>query len=287
MVSGIIIKGIGGFYYVQAEDMVFECRARGRFRKDNILPMVGDRVDIEVDGQKGSVINIHSRKTELVRPAVSNINQLVVVCSITSPPPDFELINSYLVLAASKGLTGVLCINKIDLADSSEMEKIFKDAGYRVVCTSVKQNTNLDEFKDMLTGKVSAFAGNSGVGKSSLLDAIMPGFKLKTGDVSKIQRGKHTTRHVELFKLDKDSFVLDTPGFSTYELTDIKASELQNYFPEFMEYKDICRFRSCAHISEPGCAVRDALLNGTIHSVRYESYKKIYEKLKKIKEWDL
>ena len=279
--TGIIVKGIGGFYYVKTESgEVVETRARGLFRKDNVKPMIGDRVTVEGN----ALTKIEPRKNSLVRPPVANIDNLVIVSAAASPDPDFKLIDKMLVNAEIAGIKPVICINKTDLADYSEIEKAYTLAGYPVISVSAKENWGVEKILPLLKDKTTAFAGLSGVGKSSILN-ILTGSEMETGNVSeKIQRGKHTTRHVELIELKEGGFVLDTPGFSSLEVDNVKASELWQYFPEFEA--DECRFKGCAHINEPGCKVKEKLNNGEIAQSRYESYCEFYEILKQIKEWE-
>ncbi len=284
LLKGTIIKGIGGFYYVDTENGIAECRARGRFRKNDILPMVGDRVEIE----NGSVKEIEERKNFLVRPAVSNIDLLVIVAAISNPAPDTALIDKMLVIAAKKGIEGALCVNKSDLdaeGDAENLRSAYEKAGYRVFITSAERGEGIEELKSGLSGKTTAFAGLSGVGKSSLL-AILTGRELETGSTSRIERGRHTTRHVELIKTDF-GYVFDTPGFSQLEPEGMKCGELREYFPEIWEREGMCRFRGCSHIAEPDCAVKKAVEDGDIALSRYESYKAFYEKLKLIKDWEI
>ncbi len=283
--NGIIIKGIGGFYYVKTADgNIYECRARGIFRKNGIKPTVGDNVLFE----NGSISEIEERRSYLIRPAVANIDNLIIVISAKNPMPDLMLTDKLTVMAEYCGITPIICINKTDLADSINIIKVYKSAGYRVITTSAVENIGTEELKEVISGKISAFAGLSGVGKSSILNLIS-GVDTETGEISKIQRGRHTTRHVELFEIDNDTFVLDTPGFSSLALSDIcdvKANELSEYYPEFKCVNEACRFKGCLHINEPDCAVKKLVDNGDIACSRYESYKDLYEQLKHIKEWE-
>lgn len=285
--EGIIIKGIGGFYYVKAADgNVYECKARGIFRNEKIIPVIGDNVRIETDGAKGAVTDIFPRRTQLVRPSVANIDMLVLVAAAASPDPNLFLIDKMLINAQINGIQPIICINKIDLTEGTELADIYTNAGYKVISVCAKENIGIDALLDAVKGKISAFAGLSGVGKSSILN-ILTGNALETGAVSeKIQRGKHTTRHVELFELPQGGFVLDTPGFSSLEIHTIKAEELQNYFPEMAQTKDMCRFRGCSHINEPDCAVKAMLIDGRMPQSRYESYKTLYNQLNSVKEWE-
>ncbi len=288
LLKGTIVKGIGGFYYVDTKDGLIECRARGKFRKNEILPMVGDNVTVETNSAStGSVKEIDERHNFLVRPAVSNIDMLMIVAAISNPTPDTALIDKMLVIAEQKGIKGALCINKSDLDSDGSVEKIkscYINAGYEVFVTSAEKDEGVEELKAVLKGKTTAFAGLSGVGKSSILTRIT-GRELETGDTSKIERGKHTTRHVELIKTD-GGYVFDTPGFSQLDVENIKCNELENFFPEMEKYRGNCKYRGCSHISEPECAVKKALEEGAIAQSRYESYVKMYEKLKLIKDWE-
>ncbi len=282
---GTIIKGIGGFYYVKASGDVYECKARGLFRKKKITPMIGDRVEIETVGEKGFVVEILPRKSFLVRPPVANIDAMLLVAAAVSPEPSLFLIDKMLINSEINNITPALCINKTDLKKRGDIEEIYKKAGYDVFCVSAETREGTDAVLEYLKGKTTAFAGLSGVGKSSLLNIITDG-GLETGSVSeKIQRGKHTTRHVELFEA-ADGFVLDTPGFSSLEVEGVKAEDLWLYFPEMADCGEGCRFRGCSHTNEPGCAVKEKLENGGIAPSRYESYKELYEKLKSVKEWE-
>ncbi len=284
--TGIIVKGIGGFYYVKCDDQkVYECKARGIFRKHNIKPIIGDRVLIETDKDKGNIIEIKERHTVLVRPPVSNVDNLMIVVAAKNPNPDFLLIDKMIVTAESKGIKPIVCINKTDLDSGDEIRKIYEKAGYPVLLVSTYEKEGLTELKEFLKGKVTAFAGLSGVGKSSILNELVE-FEAETGDISdKIKRGKHTTRHVELFELLEGGFILDTPGFSSFEMEDIKAADLWQYFPEMREHSG-CRFKGCAHINEPDCGVKEKLALGEMNIKRYENYKEIYEILVKRKDWE-
>lgn len=284
--TGIIIKGIGGFYYVKAAGNIYECKARGILRKQRITPMIGDIAEIELSGDKGSIVAIKPRKSFLVRPPVSNIDTMVLVVAAASPEPNMFLIDKMLINAEIRGIEPVICINKIDLAKRNDIEKIYISAGYRVFSVSAEKKEGIKDLFDYLADKTTAFAGLSGVGKSSLLSLITDDV-LETGTVSeKIQRGRHTTRHVELFELKNGGFVLDTPGFSSLEVDGIKAEDLYKYFPEMAESEGQCKFRGCSHINEPGCFVKEQLSQGKISESRYESYKQLYEKLKTVKEWE-
>ena len=283
MQEGIIIKGIGGFYYIKTKTgEISECKARGVFRKKRITPMVGDRVVID----KGSIIDIKPRENFMIRPPVANIDLLLIVVAAASPDPNLFLIDKLLVYAESLKIDACICINKTDLKDDSELSEIYKKAGYRVISVSAEKETNIDELKDLLKGRITAFCGLSGVGKSSLLNLVSL-MDMETGNLSeKIMRGKHTTRHVELTELESGGYVFDTPGFSSIELTDITDMEAENLsecFPEFL--KDECRFKTCVHINEPDCVVKKMVEDGEISESRYENYSQMYEILKNRKVW--
>ena len=283
--NGTIIKGIGGFYYVKASNNVYECKARGVFRKERVTPMIGDKVVIEVNGEKGSITEIMPRFSCLIRPPVANIDTIIIVVAAAEPDPSLELIDKMLVNAEISGIKPAICINKTDIRMREDIEEIYTKAGYEVFTVSAEKKAGTDKLFEYLKGKTTAFAGLSGVGKSSLLSLITDD-TLETGEVSeKIRRGRHTTRHVELFEID-GGFVLDTPGFGQLEVEGIKADELQNYFPEMADAQGNCRFRGCAHINEPDCYVKEKLETGEIAPSRYESYKAMYEKLKLVKDWE-
>ncbi len=290
MKSGIIIKGIGGFYYVKTDDGIVECRAQGKFRNKSLKPMIGDRVDILIsDDNTGSVSNIYKRKNEFIRPPVANVDQLILVVAAKNPMPDLTFIDKMTVIANHKTVELILCINKIDIGieNAEKIKSIYENAGFKVIETSTIDGTGIEDVKEYLDGKITAFAGFSGVGKSSILNTITDA-KAETGDISKkLKRGKHTTRHVELFEYNENSYIMDTPGFSMLDLPYIKASELENYFPEFSKYIGTCKFAGCTHTSEPGCSVKDAVDNGTINQERYNHYVEFFARLKDIKEWEL
>ncbi len=286
--EGIIIKGIGGFYYVRTRTDTVECHARGKFRKNELSPIVGDKVTIEYNNDgTGHIVKIHPRKNFLIRPGVSNVDVLVLVSAAKSPLPDFMLLDKLLVLAESKGIEAIICLNKTDLAGSEEVREfmsVYEKASYPCIQASAKTGEGTDSIREAIKGKTVAFAGLSGVGKSSLLKRIT-GISLKTGDVSKIQRGKHTTRHVELMEA-AGGFVFDTPGFSRLEADEIRAGDLWQYFPEIAERQGMCKFRTCNHIGEKGCLVKEAAQEGLIAKSRYENYISLYNKLKEIKDWE-
>ena len=288
LVKGTIVKGIGGFYYVKTDSTVIECHARGRFRKDELSPIVGDLVSVKLspDGT-GQIAEIHERKNFLIRPGVSNVDTLVLVSAAKSPLPDMLLIDKLLVIAESKGIECVICLNKTDLVDYDDAKNfisVYEKASYPCVMASAKTGEGVGEIQKIIKGKTVAFAGLSGVGKSSLLKRIT-GIDLETGDVSKIERGKHTTRHVELISA-ADALVFDTPGFSRLEADEIRADELWQYFPEIADLQGECKFRTCKHVGEKGCAVKEAVDEGAISKSRYESYNTLFARLKEIKDWE-
>ena len=293
MMQGKIVKGIAGFYYVHVVGSgVYECKAKGVFRKEKIKPLVGDNVEIEVLDEKdmeGNITESLPRKNDLIRPAVANIDQALVVFAVTQPDPHFNLLDRFLVMMERKEIPTVLCFNKTDIAESpliTELKQIYSGCGYPVLFTSAKEEENIEKLKELLKGKTTAIAGPSGVGKSSLINLLQSRVKMETGSISrKIARGKHTTRHSELLVLGKDSYIMDTPGFSSLYVNDFEKEELKYYFPEFDPYEGQCRFNGCDHIHEPGCAVKEAVEEGKIHRVRYQDYTEMYRELQERKKY--
>ncbi len=292
MPSGIILKGIGGFYYVSSEDDIYECKARGIFRKDDVTPLTGDRVTFSVTDpmkKKGNIDGIMDRTTVLSRPAAANIDLLVVVIAAKSPEPDLLLLDKILVTAAKKGIEAVICINKIDLDvddNRAELRSSYIKAGYALIETCLGESAGFGRLKETLKGHVSVFAGQSGVGKSTLLNRVADTVIMRTGSISgKIERGRHTTRHTELIKLSEDGYVVDTPGFSSFELAEITHTELEHLFPEFEDHKYKCRFTGCSHVNEPDCGVKEAVEQGSISRGRYQRYTELYAILKQ--EYDM
>ena len=289
MLKGRLVKGIGGFYYVDVDSDIFECKARGIFRQMKITPLVGDYVEISVlDKEKriGVLENIMKRKTELIRPSVANVDQAVIVFAVTHPKPNILLLDRLLVLAEKEELDILICLNKMDLVEESKEYKtildIYYNSGYKILLTNYKDDNSILQLNEMLINKTNVFAGPSGVGKSTLLNKIHPGLKLETGSISmKTARGKHTTRHAELISIGKNSWVVDTPGFSSLNLDPIEEEELPYLFPEFISYLEKCKYSSCEHIDEPNCAIKEALKSGNISESRYSSYLQFVEEIRK------
>lgn len=289
--QGLILKGIGGFYYVEAAEMVYECKARGIFRKRGATPYAGDWVNILIkeDGT-GTIEDILPRKNQMVRPPVANIDQLMVVAATCEPSPSTLVIDKMIALAVDRGIEPILVLSKADLRDGETLEEIYRRAGIRTIAFSAVTRQGLEEVKSCLSGKVTAFTGNSGVGKSSLLNCVEETLCLQTGEISqKLGRGRHTTRHVELFPLANGGYVADTPGFSTVDIEryeQIDKEDLPFAFPEFAPYLGHCRFTSCVHVCEKGCAILEAVENGKISPSRHASYVAMYDEVKGRKEWE-
>ena len=286
--QGKIVKGIAGFYYVHiAEFGIYECKAKGIFRKEGKKPLVGDNVEVVIlsEGDKeGSIREILPRKNELVRPAVANVDQALIVFAMQKPKPHFNLLDRFLVMMERKEIPVILCFNKRDIAAEDDMDRlreIYRPSGYRVTFISARMEEHIDDIREILQKKTTAVAGPSGVGKSSLINCLQKNIKMETGDISrKIDRGKHTTRHSELITVDEDTYIMDTPGFSSLYVNDFEKENLKYYFPEFASYEGTCKFNGCDHVHEPGCAVKTALSEEKIHAVRYQSYLELYKELK-------
>ena len=290
--QGKIIKGIAGFYYVHvAGSGVYECKAKGAFRKQKIKPLVGDNVEIDVISQEehtGNVIDILPRKNELIRPAVANVDQAVVIFAAAKPNPNFNLLDRFLIMMKQKEIPTIICFNKTDLIDEMEMENLiraYKTSGYRVLFTSAKEQDGVEKIRQILKGKTSTVAGPSGVGKSSLINLLAPQAEMETGAISeKIERGRHTTRHAQVIPVpmedgSEDTYIIDTPGFSSLSVEFYEKETLGTLFPEFQQYEPYCRFRGCSHISEPDCGVKEALAEGKISKIRYDDYVEIYQEV--------
>lgn len=282
--TGKIIKGIAGFYYVYVEEQgIYECKAKGAFRKDKIKPLVGDDVEIDIisaEEKTGNVVKLLPRKSELIRPAVANVDQALLIFATKSPEPNLNLLDRFLCMMEEQELPIIICFNKDDLADEEfegQMRNTYEAAGYKVLFCSAKLNQGIDQIKDILKGKISTVAGPSGVGKSSIVNMLTKGHSMETGEVSeKIGRGKHTTRHSQLLYLGDDTFIMDTPGFSSLFVPQIEPVDLYTLFPEFIEPSAMCKFTGCAHDKEPQCGVKDAVEAGRIAKSRYDNYLQIY-----------
>ena len=290
MSEGRIQKALSGCYYVDTGSEVLTCRARGKFRKEGISPLVGDRVEVqELGNGEGVVDKLLPRRNYFNRPAVANIDQLVVIASAAIPKTDPFLIDRVAALAALKDCEVVVLLNKCDLDRADELYEIYRKAGFQTLRVSAETGEGLEELKEIIRGKLSAFTGNSGVGKSSILNALDPEFRLKVGEISDaLGRGRHTTRHVELFQLSCGAEIIDTPGFSSFESEELSLElkrRLPETFREFAPYLDDCRFVGCSHTKEKGCAVLEAMKQGRIQKCRHESYLRLHEELKPLKDW--
>jgi ribosome biogenesis GTPase len=292
--KGKIIKGIAGFYYVHVsyEDKIYECKAKGIFRKQDIKPLVGDDVEIDTNDQPegaGTITRILPRKNEIIRPAVANVDQAMVIFAAAEPAPNLNLLDRFLIMMQRQKVNTVICFNKKDIVNQKEMGLLidtYMRSGNEVIGISVLQEDGIPIIRNLLLGKTTVLAGPSGVGKSSLINVISPTTQMETGTVSeKIKRGKHTTRHSELIYIDDNTYVMDTPGFSSLYIHEIEKEELKDYFNEFREFENNCRFIGCMHLNEPGCAVKEALNEGIISGIRYDNYKILYEELKNLKKY--
>lgn len=289
--TGRILRSLSGFYDVQTRDGMVTCRARGILRKEGNSPLTGDMVEISVERGKGMVEKILPRRNSFVRPAVANVDALVVFAANVNPVTEPFLIDRVTAIAGDQEVPVILCINKCDLDPAVDLERIYRNAGFTVICTSAETGEGVEQLRQEIRGKLTAFTGNSGVGKSSVLNRLCPELALPTGEVSeKLGRGRHTTRHVELYKLGEDTYVADTPGFSSFDTDQmdvILKENLQYAFPDFGAHIGCCQFRDCTHRKEPGCAVVSAVSAGEIEPSRYDSYLKLYEKVSQIKQWEM
>lgn len=291
LMNGIIIKAISGFYYVYSENSVYECKARGSFRKAGVSPVVGDKVEFTLtDSVHGTVESVCERRNLLIRPLVSNIDKLFIVSAYSTPAPDTLMIDRLTAIARYNGIEPIIVFNKSDMGDFDELVRIYKSAGFKTYVVSAKDNIGIIELSEETRGCLCAFAGNSGVGKSSILNVIFPELQLKTGEVSeKLGRGRHTTRHTELYRHNLDGFVADTPGFSSVEeglLTYDFKLHLAECFRDFSDFTDNCRFTSCSHTCEKGCGLLEAVKEGKVQRSRHNSYVALYEELKGIEQWN-
>ena len=289
--EGRILRSLSGFYDVQTQEGLITCRARGILRREGNSPLTGDLVEITVEKGKGMVEKILPRKNHFIRPAVANVDALVIFAANVNPVTEPFLIDRVAAIAGDQNVQAVLCVNKCDLDPAMDLVRIYEHAGFPVICTSAETGEGVEDLRALLEGKLTAFTGNSGVGKSSILNRLAPELKLETGEVSeKLGRGRHTTRHVELYRLGENTYVADTPGFSSFDTDQMELilkENLQYAFPDFGSYLGKCRFDDCSHRREPDCAVRAAVEAGEIERSRYESYLKLYEKSSQIKAWEI
>ena len=289
MASGLVFKALSGYYYVLSAEGLVQCRARGKFRIENISPLVGDRVEYTAtEPGMGIITAIYPRKNEFVRPPIANIDKMVIVSSEAIPATDPFLIDRMTAIANKNACESVVCINKLDLDSTDRLYDIYYAAGFTTLRTSAVTGYGLEELKDAIRGSVCAFTGNSGVGKSSILNALEPGFDITVGDISKkLGRGRHTTRHVELYNLSCGAIIADTPGFSAFDTNRLASKEqLQDLFPDITRFTGSCRFLDCAHIKEPGCKVLEALMAGMLQKSRWDSYVRLYSQAAETKEWE-
>lgn len=304
---GKIVKGIAGFYYVHVTDgscasdihqgsnlggCIYECKAKGVFRKDHRKPLVGDDVELDVldeENKKGNIRELLARHSELIRPAVANVDQALVIFSIVKPQPNFNLLDRFLIMMQQQDIPCIICFNKQDIDEDgigARYEEIYLKCGYRTLSVSAAKRQGIEELKALLRGKTTTVAGPSGVGKSSLVNCLQSGTIMETGSISeKIERGKHTTRHSELIAIEDNTYILDTPGFSSLGLFELEKEELAAFYPEFNEFEKYCKFGGCSHITEPVCGIRDAVEEGVISKMRYENYCLLYEELKGRKKY--
>ncbi len=290
--QGKIIKGIAGFYYVDTVSGVYECKAKGVFRKNQQKPLVGDNVEIDIldeENKTGNVVTILERKNALIRPAVANIDRALVIFAVTKPKPNFNLLDRFLVMMEQQEVPTAICFNKTDVAEDEEVASVvaaYEKSGYPVILTSAVEAFGIEDVRAYLRGYTTTVAGPSGVGKSSLINRLQSNTQMETGGISeKIERGKHTTRHSELIRVEQDTYIMDTPGFSSLFVADYEKEELKDFFPEFHEFEGNCKFQGCVHIHEPGCQVKEALEQGQISRSRYESYLEMFEEIKNKKKY--
>lgn len=286
--QGKIIKGIAGFYYVDVvESGIYECKAKGIFRKEKRKPLVGDNVEIEIlneEEKTGNLVQIYERKNELIRPAAANVDQALVIFAVRQPDPNYVLLDRFLIAMEQQEIPVIICFNKRDLAKQQELEamcRIYEGCGYHILTTSASCEEGIETVRELLEGKTTVVAGPSGVGKSSLTNLLQEEISMETGEISKkLKRGKHTTRHSQLLTVGEHTYLMDTPGFSSMFVEGMEKEELRQFFPEFREYEGTCRFQGCVHVHEPGCLVKEAVEEGKLSSQRYENYVSFYEELK-------
>ena len=289
--TGRILRSLSGFYDVSTPEGLISCRARGILRKEGNSPLTGDMVEISVEKGKGMVERILPRKNSFVRPAVANVDALVVFAANVNPVTEPFLIDRVAAIAGDQEVPVILCVNKCDLDPAVDLTRIYQNAGFTVICASAETGEGVEQLRQLIQGKLTAFTGNSGVGKSSILNRLCPSLELPTGEVSeKLGRGRHTTRHVELYALDEETLVADTPGFSSFDTDQMEVilkDNLQYAFGDFAPFLGKCQFHDCSHRKEPGCAVTAAVATGEIEKTRYDSYLRLYEKASQIKQWEL
>lgn len=291
--TGKIVKGIAGFYYVHIEGKgVYACRAKGIFRNIHVKPLVGDNVCIDIldeTEKEGNVTEVLPRKNELLRPAVANIDQALIIFAIVKPDPNFNLLDRFLIRMERQNLTSIICFNKEDIASEEEKAALcqaYESCGYQVLFVSAVDGKGMERLRELLLGKTTTVAGPSGVGKSTIINYLHPAAQMETGSISrKIERGRHTTRHSEMIALGEETYIMDTPGFTSLSIEEIEKEELSTYYPEFVQYEPYCRFRGCAHINEPDCRIKKAVEDGKISRVRYENYKILYQELKEVRRY--
>ena len=290
--QGKIIKGIAGFYYVYAKSHLYECKAKGSFRNQKVKPLVGDNVIISVldeDKKIGNIDEILPRTSQLIRPAVANVDQALVVFAAAAPEPNFNLLDRFLVMMEKQKVPTIICFNKMDLVEDSKFQEyvdIYKESGYRIISASTYEEHGMDIIFEVLKGKTTTLAGPSGVGKSSIMNMLNPDANMDTGTISrKIERGKHTTRHSEIIPVGEDTYLMDTPGFSSVYFYDMEPEELKLFYKEFEKYEPYCRFGGCNHIGEKECGIKQAVEEGKISLSRYENYKLFFEELKEKKRY--
>lgn len=279
---GKIVKAISGFYYIEYENKIYECRAKGILKKNNISPMVGDNAEFEIINEStGNLVTVVDRKNSLIRPPIANIDKVIIVIAVTNPEPSLLFIDKQLAFLEKYDIPATICLNKIDIGEAEKIKSIYECIGYNVILTSVKDKIGIEELKNEIRKKTVAFVGNSGVGKSSLTNKLVNEVIMEEGNLSKIERGKQTTRHSELLKVEDNTYIIDTPGFSSFDLENVELSELAGLFREFNEYMPNCRYRDCRHVLEEECGIKAAVENGKIAIDRFENFKVIYDEISK------